>query len=72
MKKQYNLKLEALVEEAREDFYVDPKNNADRDSQLEVLGALVSNLCKWDYAEIEKVVKAALEDSNLKRMAVEV
>jgi hypothetical protein len=71
MKKQYKLKLEALIEEAREDFYVDPKNNADRDSQLEVLGALVSNFCNWDYDEIELVVKSMLEDSNLKRMAVE-
>lgn len=71
MKKQVIDKLSELIEEARLEHFVTPENHIGQQTNLEVLGALVANYCRWDYGNIEAVVRESLIDSNLKRMSVE-
>ena len=60
--------LPDLIKQVKEAMYTDefkrsPVYNRHK-TDLQTLGALVSKFCKWDYNEIEIVIKAALEDAN--------
>lgn len=60
--------LVPLIKEMKEKMYTDEFKRSDdfktEDTELNVLGMIVSKYCEWDGSRIETVSKAAFEDSN--------
>lgn len=60
--------LVPLIEEMKEKMYTEEfKKSADfktEETELDVLGMIVSKYCEWDGNRIEAVSRAAFEDSN--------
>lgn len=61
-------KLVPLIKEMKEKMFTDdfkksPSFNTE-ETELEVLGAILSKYCEWDGGRIEAVSRAAFEDSN--------
>ncbi len=60
--------LVPLIKEMKEKMYTDEFKRSDdfktEETELNVLGMIVSKYCEWDGSRIETVSKAAFEDSN--------
>ena len=60
--------LVPLIKEMKEKMYTDEFKRSDdfktEDTELDVLGMIVSKYCEWDGNRIEAVSRAAFEDSN--------
>lgn len=57
-----------LIEKCKQKFYTEKFKGSlefnSRQTELDVLGGIISKYCEWEPGEIEDVCKAAFEDSN--------